>query len=353
MVTNHIGRHDTNAAAVRFVQTCLVHEVDMEHSPPARLRSRSNSFSTYLNENKIEMPFKEDPYVKPLVDGSGLGACWGLAVAVDETGLIDPQWYAAFIEELRKAHPAFRGEDEVGEAYIYKYHALHVTVASPWPFTVESWKELSKDQLSSMVERWRAIVAGATKSVRAGKSGKIALLLNKVQLFPGGVAIFRFDDVDGTVTELRKEILSRFLEAGTSSEKEKEGAEKGDSVDASKSASASANTASAPGAVPESSVFKMPTEGFVHTSFLRWLRIDAEKATEEWERGVTAAFEGAVKSHLAKQAGAAKAWPMPCTFSKVNLFREDGTFGPVRHERVERWVEEGVVGGSCVIASLT
>ena len=295
------------------------------------------------------MPFKQDPYVKPLADGSGLGACWGLAVAVDEA-LIDEKWYKGLCEELRKAHPAFRGEDEVAEAYLYKYHALHVTVASPWPFTVETWRELSKEQLDEMVERWRKIVTGATSVVEA-KGGEAGLLLNKVQL-SSAAGIFRFDDVDGAVTKVRDEILSRFIEAGAAREKEggkerqgqgeggREKTEKGGgSAEASAAAGAGAAAAAAATSpsskVIESTAFKMPSRNFVHTSFLRWLRVDAEKATEEWERGVASAFEGAVKSHLAKWQGAAKAWPMPCSFSRVNLFREDGGCGVWSVEEVE------------------
>ena len=168
--------------------------------------------------------------------------------------------------------------------------------------------------LEAMVERWRSILKGAIRNVKTkGGEGVANLLLNKVQLSPAA-GVFRFQDVDGTVAELRKEIFSKFIEAGA-----EEAADK--SEDSGGSAAAAVSSAS----VPESTTFKMPSRDFVHTSFLRWSRIDAEKVTDEWERGVASAFEGAVKSHLAKQGGS-EAWPKHCSFSRVNLFREDGRF---------------------------
>lgn len=144
--------------------------------------------------------FPGDSLVVPLKQRTPSNPCFGLVLntAWPPPEAFRPR-YDAFVSGLRASHPSFDTK-----AYLYPFHALHVTVATAHAFT-RGLKDSESEE--DLYREWAAVIEDA-RGRDCWPTEALSLEVSEVSLF-GNAVVMQYTDVSasGVVAGMRKAVL--------------------------------------------------------------------------------------------------------------------------------------------------
>ena len=142
-------------------------------------------------------PVVVDPLTRRLARGDvGRDDTWGLNLNLASPP--PPELYAPYAELAARLAAEGVTSERAG-AYVYPFHTLHITCASPAPFTHCA---LRREERAPFMAGWAAALAAEAAADPAFPRAPFPLVYDRVTLEPAA-AIFRVEDPTGAVARVR------------------------------------------------------------------------------------------------------------------------------------------------------